>query len=1156
MIVRKIANPSPKRHKAVRQLSLLGIMIILFLYPAAASPGTGKGTEKLPFNTQLKQLIKKTFYKGPHISREKIAAYRRGIERRYRQIENNLKNFYHLEKNVSLKAATNKIAKKGDIKAYKILLAYIDRLKVTGDPAAFSTLALKVLDLDDALKITGKRLESSMMLGRLAESLKSRKIPIHGAPFGEASNLLDPVSGLFFSQYQLARMKKKGLDISRLNPPADSTFHRPHDIAAVDVKTYYRNGRDPLHKGLNIVFPADNKAYYDKVRRTQTKPKIDVYIRDPHTGKKIPLKLKIGAEMHSEITAASLYAALGFSVDISKYVREFKLVLGDVTPFEFRRDWNSYYSRYDIGQYIKNQGKDPEGHYIVFQEGLLEAKPKGLLRVGRWGYGKNGHAGLREVRGTFIFNMWVGNIDLHESENNKLILRKTGDQYRFFHLQHDMGFAFGWAYIERPGEFRWTLLKKKTDRHVYLNYRSFQTNSGFKHITFADARWMTRLIAQLSREQIRAAVELGAWPDAMGKLLVEKLIARRNQLVEAFGLEGDILPNGKRIALLPHNRLLTTADRVVVNGKLKKYVLPGYVQYFGPRMRELIPLLLRRLRNTAVDGLVDTISGVRYLEIDPEEWFDWDIDLITRIIVRVNREIELNPFPTGENDDYLVQDTMRIGFRLGYGFILSGDLTYVRKYTVVYPVKTMDEGRFHNNFIINFFLRPQIKRLARFSPGQRFAVMMEDYVEGRGRFKLASRAHALEAGSFGISKVYLKRHFIGRKTPQRLIYFEDKSYYRQLAIKIYLEFTHFLSYRIPFFKTQSQKGTLGRDYLEVDLTDIEKNPGKSNALERLFIENDPAPLKKLAVCKTIDDKFFQRKSYVTLLGIVKRRSVFRVDRLREKGAEGASAPLRYQVESRKQRTWRLLDNGEKLLSWVRFTGKAGKANEIEDPLLAISFRIHDKNTTDRELKGGYLGFINSVAADSSFIDFDSTAYSRNRRWGYTQVYIDMIFYKEAVEALLRADEQEIWQALSTAAGRPVEQLILMAKPPDHRRRPASSWGNKITRQARKTADFIRCLKKAGRKKDTLKKMTYLVKAVRKAVCFSGHSYSSLLLPVIREIAGKENFYMRALVTMPVHKENIFPERVPLYNELGAKRPIGPAYFTYIFEDPAEIYHLF
>jgi hypothetical protein len=1131
------------------------LSVLVILYPRTMFSASERGTEKLPFNSQLRQLISQTFYEGPDISPEKIAAYHQGIEKRYWQIANNLKNVYTLKENLSLKKAVKKVAKQGTIEAYQVLLDYLEELKTTKEPTAFNLLALKVLEMDDALKISGKKLASTMLFEKASAFLKRRKIPIRIAPKGEASNLIDPATGLFYSQTQLARMKQKGIDISKLDPPVDSTFWTPHDIGKIDIKALYQTGQTPLHKGLNIVFPGDKggKGYYKKIRRTQTKPKIDIFIT--HKGKKLSFKLKIGSEMHSEITAASLYAALGFSVDISKYVRDFKLVLGDTTPHQFKRAWNAYYSRYDVNKYIKRQGKDEEGHYIVFYEGLLEAKPNGLLRVGPWAFGRVGHNGLREVRGTLLFDIWIANMDLKEAENNKLVLRKTrktGEHYRFFHIQHDMGFAFGSIYIERPGDFYWRVVKKKTDDYIHLSYRCLQQNSIFKYITFADAKWMVRLIAQLSREQIQAAVELGGWPESMGKLLVEKLIARRNQMVSAFNLLGQVLPNGKHITFIPFNRYLTTGDGVVVKGKLKINELPGYIQYFGPRIRELIPIIARHIKNAAVDGVVNGLSTICYLKINPE-WMGLSPEIISRIIISINREVELNPKPTGERDDYLVQDTMEIGFRLGYGFTVSGDVTYVKKYTVVYPVKTEDEGRYHNHFIINLLLPGQIKKL---TPQDNFVAIIEDYLKGRGSIKIGGQEDYLVndspvGTSLGISKIYLGRHFISRKDPNKLIYFKDKSVYKELDFNLFLEFAFLFYYRIPLFKAAAQKGALKRTYVEMDLGDMEAGSTKLEALERLLLDNDTSMIEKLGVKKILNNKFFQEKTKFNLLGFFKSRSIYRVDHLKETGST-----TRFQVESQKQKSWRFLDNGECYFSWIRFQGKSGGKNEIDEPLLTILMRIEDRNTKNRELKHGYLDFMDKVALRDGFIDFDAEAHSQNRCWGYIQVYLHMTFYREAIQQLLKVDEMEIWETLASVTSHSVQTLIRASKPPDYRRRPPASRLDPIRRLAWKTAYIIQVLKKARKTRDTLKKMSYLVKTLRKAIYTNSHGFDPTLLSVILRIAGKENFFISAALTMPVHKEMVFPERIPLYNETGVKRSVEPVFFECIFDDPAEIYHLF
>lgn len=61
---------------------------------------------------------------------------------------------------------------------------------------------------------------------------------------------------------------------------------------------------------------------------------------------------------------------------------------------------------------------------------------------------------------------------------------------------------------------------------------------------------MVRLIARLTRKQIDDAVALGGWPLPLRQLLVEKLISRRNQMVEAFKLVGEKTPEGDTISLL------------------------------------------------------------------------------------------------------------------------------------------------------------------------------------------------------------------------------------------------------------------------------------------------------------------------------------------------------------------------------------------------------------------------------------------------------------------------------------------------------------------------------------------------------------------------------------------------------------------------------
>jgi hypothetical protein len=1160
------------------RVSVISSAIIFFLFsfllPANANPkkhlpqdAPERGTLDLPFNNKLRDILDDTFYLYGHVSEELIDAYYDRIKKRYLQVKHHLERVYSLNEDHSPGSAKKKARKQNIIKSYKLLLEYIHRLKHFMDDryfVEFHSHALRVLEMDFALKLSGEKLSGAMLFEKVPESLKTRKLSTLSTPEGEAYNLQDTQNGLYYSQEQLLRLKNQGFDISKLNPPTNSSYWQAHDISSLDLKKHYQAGLDSLHNGLDIRFPV-KVAYYKKVRKTQTKPKIDIFIYHPETGEKVNYKLKVGSEMHSEPTAAALYTALGFSADVSKYVRDFKVILGDTTPFEFKREWGSYYYRYPVNKWIKEEGEDEDGHFLIFHEGLIEAKPKEVLRIGPWSLVGLGHKGLREVRGTLLFNMWISNLDLKESLNNKLILREIEGKHRFFHIQHDMGFAFGKTYIERPGEFKWDLVKKKKGGYIYLSYRCFQQMGGFKHITYADGRWMTRLIAQLSRQQIEAAIEVGSWPPSLGQLLVEKLISRRNQLVEAFGLKGELLSNGKPIRILKVNRNLTTADKAVVNGKLKVLRVPGYQQFFGPRIKELIPILMRQFRNQVVDRTVDGIAAIRYLKLNPV-WTGIDDEVISRALIRTDRVIEENPKFTGTNDQYLVKDTMEIGLRLGYGEYLSGDVSYVRKYTVVYPVASRDEGRYHNNFIINLMLPKQQER---FGLDRKFVAIVENYYELRGKIKPTGHDIQLISGDVSLSRILIDRQFISRRSPKELLFFEDNGHLNQLRYRIYMEFALLFHFRIPIFNKYLQHGKMNRRYVTLDLTGLENDPGKQYALKQLIFFNDASPVKKLGTHKTIRSKFWQRKMSLNLFGFYKRRSSFRVDRLSESEEDDYSTlkaasrkqeekDYHFQVDSLKQKSWQFFDNGERHFSRVRLSCTTGPDRAIKDSALSISFEIDDHNTTDGELNQDYLQFINTVALDDRFLDFDSTAHNRNGIWGYLKIRFDIHMYQEAMEKLIFIKDSQIWQALANITGKTVTQLKKSTLPRYVRGQPVINYDSARGSDylASKAAYFIREIKKARNSKTDLQRIRYLVKAIRKAVYPSGHGFEPRLLTLIHRLVGKENLFMEAYITMPAYKEMVFPERRPLYNRQGRKQHSAPLTFEYIFDDPIEIYHMF
>ena len=581
------------------------------------------------------------------------------------------------------------------------------------------------------------------------------------------------------------------------------------------------------------------------------------------------------------------------------------------------------------------------------------------------------------------------------------------------------------------------------------------------------------------------------------------------------------------------------------------------------RVLQILAMVIKGLRNAAVDTVVNLAASVRYIVLDPE-WFGLDRRIVSKIILRMDRDIEQNPRPANVSESFLVKDTMQIGLRLGYGSVISGDVAYSRKYTLVYPVETRDAGRFHDKFIMNLFL--PFKNRGRNLP-KNHVVLVEDYLEGRGkiRFKTNSPIVELEC-SLTASKIYLHRRFISFKENRhnkRVIFFEDKSLYDELRFRIFFDYFK-IFHSIPF-NTYIQKGILNRDYVEMDTSDLEANPRKRKALELLLLEGNPYLLQKTGKQKIIHDRFSEKKSYLKLLGSLRRRSVYRMDRLKETfppqntGNVSDTLPGNnhyVQIESRKLKAWRFFDNGERHFSSIRLTGKTDGETSVIEPLLTLSIRVNDRSTHDGELKDGYLFFINTLALKDNFIRFNPSRHTVNRMWTSTQTFVNIILYEEAIENLVHAGEEKIWEALAEVTGRSVDSWHMLSRPRYRRGRPNTGRYSRDRYLAVKIRYFIRELRRARNSRNSLEKMEHVVKAVRKAVYTSGQTYSPTLLAVIHKLVGEENIYMNALVTMPENKELIFPARAPLYNELGTDRGVKIPVFQFIFDDPSDIFHLF
>jgi hypothetical protein len=86
-----------------------------------------------------------------------------------------------------------------------------------------------------------------------------------------------------------------------------------------------------------------------------------------------------------------------------------------------------------------------------------------------------------------------------------------------------------------------------------------------------DARWIARRMAKLTRADFTEIVHLASFPMAVEKLLIEKIIARRNNLLELLKLEVPALPFTPEASF----------DKGLVKGEIVQEFFPGFASRFS-----------------------------------------------------------------------------------------------------------------------------------------------------------------------------------------------------------------------------------------------------------------------------------------------------------------------------------------------------------------------------------------------------------------------------------------------------------------------------------------------------------------------------------------------------------------------------------------------
>ncbi|MEQ1879150.1 MAG: hypothetical protein ABL958_21105, partial [Bdellovibrionia bacterium] len=201
---------------------------------------------------------------------------------------------------------------------------------------------------------------------------------------------------------------------------------------------------------------------------------------------------------------------------------------------------------------------------FVFRPANIQTKNKKLKSIGAWDFNRLEKSKRRDLRGMGMLGAWLNWYDARW-DNTRLKILDTENGPQLIHFINDTGSVLGEAsnlLSSESGEvnrFPWAFTKifeswerVYPDREVplkkvrHLSFKDFKMayddTDPFRDMTYEDARWMARKIAQITERQLTDALVASGFSSAETKLFLEKLINRRDKMVVDLELTKEFAP--------------------------------------------------------------------------------------------------------------------------------------------------------------------------------------------------------------------------------------------------------------------------------------------------------------------------------------------------------------------------------------------------------------------------------------------------------------------------------------------------------------------------------------------------------------------------------------------------------------------------------------
>lgn len=355
---------------------------------------------------------------------------------------------------------------------------------------------------------------------------------------------------------------------------------------------YWNSTNENKHKSFNSlrklkgIKPRKEMAViFKNLSYTGSAPKIRTYDLDLDD----EWSLKWGDEVHTDVAASRIFAAIGYDVDHPYCYKNGKLMLifdgsRSINNWEQLRD--SIFKIYatDLAPFFLEEGTVNQkmaaennalsyyvgNNYVKFIKCGIEARPDRVKRLGTFLPDQLYNHKRLELKGSLLLHAFVGNWDTR-NENTLLTTVHDGSyNYDVSAVFSDLGASFGVSFsilfadfkVGLVNEFPWEVAIKKKNK-VCLKNPINEFPISYSSAKYNDLRWMAKQISYLDSLTLRKCLSKAKWPYPIEELFFHKLASRRASIISSFDI---IDPNP-----IEYNRKITIEENgeiIVKKGKL------------------------------------------------------------------------------------------------------------------------------------------------------------------------------------------------------------------------------------------------------------------------------------------------------------------------------------------------------------------------------------------------------------------------------------------------------------------------------------------------------------------------------------------------------------------------------------------------------------